>query len=203
MLGHDSRSGISRTVTGCRTKQSVCSGKNTFYLPFGELGQFPDWAYRTMRTIPLVKKLDCAFDMRDVAENSFALVQGLRAGNRLDAVGEDFERLSRNDRWELLHRANTFELMYVWVMKIDAFLALDLDLLRLDLSNCRCPIGCCRLWKELLENLAFDDTAERYPKRIEIVGAMKEEEDLWRATIRGCSEIPLERVFFVGATEPI
>lgn len=88
--------------------------------------------------------------MRDVAENSFVMVQGFKAGNGLDAVGEDFERLSRTDKWELWHRASTFELIYVWVTEIAAFLVLDLDLLRLDLSNCRCPSGCCRLWKESL-----------------------------------------------------
>lgn len=181
----------------------LCSGKNIFYLPLCKMGQFYDWAYRTMRTIPPVKKLDCAFDMRDVAENTSAMVQRMKAENRLDVVGDDFERLSRSEKAELLHRESFLDLLYVWTDKIDAFIVLDLDLLRLDLSNCRCLSGCCRLGQGLLENLDFDQTYAEYPQRIEIIGALKEEENLWRAAVRRGSHVPLERVFFIDAPEHV
>ncbi|KAF6233906.1 hypothetical protein HO173_007736 [Letharia columbiana] len=181
----------------------LCSGKNIFYLPFGAMGQFYDWAYRTMRTIPPVKKLDCAFDMRDVAENTSAMVQRMKAENRLDVVGDDFERLSRSEKAELLHHESIGDLLCVWTDKIHAFSVHDLDLLRLDLSNCRCLSGCCWLGQELLENLDFDQTYAEYPRRIEIIGALKEEEDLWRAAVGRGSDVPLERVFFIDAPEHV
>lgn len=122
--------------------------------------------------------------------------------DRLRAIGEDFEWLSRNDEWELWHRASTFELLCVWTTKIGAFLALGLDLLRLDLSNCRCESRCCKLWNELIQSLRFDDIAGRYPRWDEVVSAHEEEEELWSATVRRGSGIPLDRVFFIGATGP-
>lgn len=90
---------------------------------------------------------------------------------------------------KLLHHANTFWLLHVWERKIESFRVLDLDLLRLDLSDCRCQSGCRRLGKDLLENLAFDDTAASCPRRLESIGALEEEEDLWRAAVGESSDV--------------
>ena len=163
------------------------------------MGQFPDWAHRTMRALPPVKRLDCAFDMRDITDNSFAILQRFRAANGLLRGGDDFEHLSWIDRSRLLHDVSDAELLCVWTRKIKAFIVLDLDLLRLDLSNCRCLSGCCRLGKAVLENLRFDDTAAGYPRWIELIGALEGVEDRWRAAVRRGRDVPFERVFFVGA----
>ena len=73
-------------------------GKNILNLPFGEMGQCHDWAHRTIKAIPPVKKLDCGFDMRDVTKNTSASDQVFKAAQRVDGVGDDFERLSRGVR---------------------------------------------------------------------------------------------------------
>lgn len=185
------------------------SKKNIFYLPVGEMGDFVDWAHRTMDALPLiVKNLDCAFDKRDLIGGIFSTLNMEKAA-KLDPVRKDFERpVSRTQEWYSLHSDNTMALLKVWREKIDAFKVLNLDLLRLDLSSCQCLWGCCRPGKNLLRNLTFDiapsyygqtQTVARYPRRIEIIGALLKEENMWRKAIERSSEVPVERVFFVGA----
>ena len=75
----------------------------------------------------------------------------------------------------------------------------NLDLLRLDLTNCRCPVGCCRMGPFLLEILDANPQHEDcgYPKRVEILGILEREQHACRDVLAQRSGIPLDRVFFV------
>lgn len=84
--------------------------------------------------------------------------------------------------------------------KVDACVELDLYLLRIDLTDARCPPGCCRQGIEILEFLNYDDEDRFvYSKRIEIVRALEAEQQIYKDAITRMSQIPHDRIIFVNA----
>ena len=77
----------------------------------------------------------------------------------------------------------------IWPSKISACIGIDgLDLLRLDLTNCR-----------LLSYGPYylDGYNYGHPKRIEIVGMLEREQHICRDMLAHSGKIPLDCVFFV------
>lgn len=62
------------------------------------------------------------------------------------------------------------DMVCIWTSLTRMIRTTDLDLQRLDLSNCRCPVECCRLGEDVLASCHYAST--NWPKRIEIVGAL-------------------------------
>lgn len=91
--------------------------------------------------------------------------------------------------------------MEIWLSSVDAILSMSLDTLRLDLTNCRCPAGCCRLWLEALDLFEFNDP-NCYPNCIEIIGAEDWEQALMVAAIEDKHHSPKGRIFFIHR-EPV
>ena len=93
----------------------------------------------------------------------------------------------------------TIMCMLMVALSADSIEPLDLDLLRLDFTNCRCSVVCCRLGQEVLE--LFDATfPHRHPKRIEIVGALDWEQAAMTAAMKDIQEknaCPNGRIVFI------
>lgn len=181
----------------------VYSAKNTFFVPLGSMNDDGWWCIP--RPFPQVKRLDIAFDMRDVVENSaytLALVKSRQDGPNRTSGRTPFEELTDAERWYLLHEEKKGLLAFdVWPYKTIACMRIsNLDLLRLDLTNCRCLVGCCRMGPDLLESLDIHhDEDYEYPKRIEIVGILEREQQACTDALAQYGQIPLDRVFFVDS----
>lgn len=174
-------SGVSRQMQK-EASDVVHSAKNTFIVPLGSI----DDCWWIPRPFPQVKRLDIGFDMRDMKEDSaytLDCVKRWHDGPDRTPGATPFEELTNAGRWDLLHEENEEALTcYVWPYKTDACIRINsLDLLRLDLTNCRCPVGCCRLGPTLLGFLDNDnEEGYQYPKRIVIVGILEREENACR-----------------------
>ena len=151
--------------------------------------------------------LDISFDVADIYEDSISTLEFVKDwhdGPDRSPGALPFDQLRRDQRWDLLHEAKVDGLTVdVWPSKVSACMAIsNLDLLRLDLSNCRCLAGCCRLSPSLLGTLDDwrneDDDEREYLKRIEVVGILERERDACRDALNDTA-IPLDRVFFVDS----
>lgn len=112
-----------------------------------------------------------------------------------------FERLTSEEKWVLLHGSKVKNTMEIWLSSVDAILSMSLDVLILDLTNFRCPAGCCRLGLEALELFEFN-TPNCYPKRIKIICAEDWEQTLMVEAIEDKHHSPKGRIFFVHR-EPV
>ena len=189
--------GVSRQMQR-EASDVVYSSQNTFFSPVGAICDEERWFLPAR--LPPIKKLDCVFDMRDINEASFWTFQHVKEWHDSFNVtpGIPFESLSSGEKSELLHGSKRQALMDDWGDKVNAVLGLELDLLRFDLTDCRCPSGCCRLGESVLSLIIHDEnTTLKYPKRLEIVGALKTEEEPLRAMTRRCSDILEERLVFI------
>ena len=183
----------------CRQMQKeasdvVYSTKNTFFVRGGDVG----WSIP--RPFPPLKRLDVNFDMRDIFENSAYTLDCVKSWHdRLDRTPgvTPFEELTDAERWNLLHEEKLEGIWHVWSTKMSTCTTMnDLDLLRLDLTNCRCPAGCCRMGPHLLGYLEFRPDYS-LPKRIEIVGIIETEKKFCKELLTEGGDIPLDHIFFV------
>lgn len=178
----------------------VYSARDTFFVPLGSIDDDGWWCIP--RPFAQVKRLDIAFDMQNITENIAYTLQCVKyRQDKLDGTPgrTPFEELTNAERWDLLHEKNkegfTFD---IWPSTISACIGIDgLDLLRLDLTNWRYPVGCCRMGHTLLGYLDGNGYNYRHPKRIEIVGMLEREQHICRDMLAHSGKIPLDCVFFV------
>lgn len=178
----------------------VYSAKNTFFVPLGSIDDDGWWCIH--QPFPQVKRLDIAFDMQDITENiayTLQCVKYRQDGPDGTSRRTPFEELTNAERWDLLREKNKEGLTFdIWSSTISAWLGIDgLDLLRLDLTNCRYPVGRCRMGQTLLGYLDGNGYSYGHPKRIEIVGMLEREQHICRDMLAHSGKIPLDCVFFV------
>lgn len=146
--------------------------RNTFFLGPGPLCDASYLAFPSRRLLPPVKRLDCAFDMRDLEEDSMALFELARG--RCDALSAArFDGLSSHERARCIHDTGTQALLDDWATKVNGFCRLHLDLLRLDFTGARCVVGCCSLGVYIFEMM--EGFHPNTFKRIEILGLPPQE----------------------------
>ena len=130
---------------------------NTFYFPIGGTLTGVAWWYMLGRPSPHIqavpppiRKLDCAFDMRDFEETTFNMFEGTKRDYDDEMAPGDvpFERLPPIERLDLIHDSYRSNMLRVWRGIAEAFCMMKLYLLRLDVSKAYCPLGCCRLVEE-------------------------------------------------------
>lgn len=180
----------------------VFSAKNTFFLPRGSIGSaichcFP-------RSLLQIKKLDIAFDMQDIKARCLFNFQSVKPTQDTTPGATPYDELTSAERWHLLHEERNRPFFdYAWASRIYASIRINrLDLLRLNLTDCWCVDGCCRLGLVLLRFLNTSiDQGQRpwHPKRIEIVGMLQREQHACRDILAHGGKISLDRVFFVGS----
>lgn len=61
----------------------------------------------------------------------------------------------------MLHDHQRRKSLALWREKIDAVVRCPLDSIRLDLTRCRCPLGCCTASMEAIDNV--QDLLQFYP----------------------------------------
>lgn len=174
---------------------------NTFYFPIG--GAKKGLAGRNMienpyfQSVPLmIRKLDCAFDMRDFEVSTFDIFESTKEEQDVIVGNGSFERLSQSEQLEAIHDCYLDNLLEVWIPITEAFCQLRLHLLRLDVSRARCPLGCCRLAEAAVKLLDFQEQGP-YPKRVELLGVLDHEKDSLKTIIEDQDLMPLDRLFFV------
>jgi len=179
----------------------VFSSKNTFFVPLGGVqpGKRRLHMFASKMPWPPIKRLDCAFDMRDNVDDSYCNLWNFNSEKEFydQDFGEGcFERLTREEKWDIIHEAKVDDLMEAWQSYVEAIEPMNLDLLRLDLTDCRCSAGCCRLGRQILETFDYNNS-DCYPSRIEIVGAQEWEEASVIAAMENRNECLKGRIFLV------
>ena len=149
------------------------SSRNAFFVPFGIVEFDSRW--------PPIRRLDCAFSICDLPQSHSATLSDYRLEKfayEHDHEPGSFERLPRDTKLDILH-----ERKLVWLRSCWSILAEDvmdfnngLELLRIDLKDCRCPIGCCWLGLDVMALLVEFGRGSGAPQRIEIIGAPGQEE---------------------------
>ena len=161
---------------------------NTFYFPLEE-------AF-TPIIVPPIRRLDCAFDMRACEDTAFNVFERAKEDYDIDLdPGEtSFDQLSSTQRMYLVHQEYHYTLWSVWDDIASAIRQMRLELLRLDITKARCPLGCCRLAEEAVKLL---DRSGYPPERIEILGALDHERGGLRTLIEKRNPDLKGRCFFV------
>lgn len=179
----------------------VYSAKNAFFVPLGPVDGGDAW-WCIPCPFPDLKRLDVSFDVGDNFENTANTLDCVKSWHdRSDRTpgATPFEDLTDVERWDLLHEEKHDGLFDIWIIKIFAFIDIeDLNLLRLELTNCRCPAGCCRMGLTLLEY--SDDTPYYlYPTRIELVGILERDKCPCKEMLTRHGGMPLDHIFFVDS----
>lgn len=178
------------------------SSRNTFFVPNGGVDPRPqgDWAPRL--PWPPIKSLDCGFTLYDLPQSHSETIADFiieRAAYDHDHSIGAFESLPTYTKMNILHERKLVWLRSSWLSLVEAIMSLDqpLELLRLDLIHCRCPIGCC--WLGLDAVTMFESFSSGwYPKRIEIAGVRSEEHAAMKSALtEGYDEWRKDRIFFV------
>lgn len=173
----------------------VFSSRNTFFAPCGAaLPNVPGHPW------PPVRRLDCAFDIRDVQLESHLSLNDYWTERRIHEISpgrEEFDQRPLNERMSILHERKLIWLRSTWLGLAEAIESVSppLDLLRLDLTNCRCPWACCRLGEDVVQLFGGFETGK--PRRIEIVGAEEHEKEKIVCPVADGFCQPLEALFFV------
>ncbi|KAL8828033.1 MAG: hypothetical protein Q9191_002826 [Dirinaria sp. TL-2023a] len=179
----------------------VFSSRNTFFVP--NRGSNPScqvgWSY--WLPWPPIRSLDCGFTLCDIPHSHSASISDFAvekaAYDREFGTGA-FESLPHYTKLSILHERKLVGLRSSWLSLVEAILGSDLplELLRLDLTDCRCPIGCC--WLGLDVATLFDSFSSGwFPKRTEIIGVPPHEHvDVKNALTEGCHERRKD-IFFV------
>ena len=134
--------------------------------------------------------------MCDVEENSKDTLEHVKLKHNVLHPEAPFDNLTSAEKWDLIHERKRDALMHVWTSVVDDFLTRDIELLRVDITDCQYLSGCCRLGVEVMELLDFDGY-KTYPKRIEIVGALARECDEFRAAIEDRNHLSKDCISFV------
>lgn len=155
----------------------VFSADNTFFLPIGDvMGHFAASAESEGRgeggggVLSRVRALDCPFDLRECLGDE---TDGEGEGGSLYQMAWDWvKRVSKYDsqRTVMKHPRSDELLLDRWVPRAKILDMLDLRLLRLDLSGCRCDRGCCRAIYFLLSAIMQGGRNFERLERLEIVG---------------------------------
>lgn len=172
----------------------VFSAKNTFFLPSGPHSSSQiAWP---MMMMPFIRRLDCAFHMGDAEGHRRPIEVFKLAEERHRDLDPQvpFESLTSGERAEAIHDIKNDLLFEVWQKSFFSFTNRPLDLLRLDISVCRCQRGCCRLGVEVFGML--DWSVWSSPERIEVFGAVERDHDELRLVLER-KGIHAERIFFV------
>lgn len=167
---------------------------NTFYLPIGiSLIDARWWTLSsqiTSKVVPAhVKEMDVAFDMRDFEETPFNIFEEIKREH--DGTNAPrlihFEQLTTDERHQMIHDRYRTKLMDVWHGLAQGLGMMSLDLLRVDVSKARCPLGCCRLADVavfVLKHICvFPDPLPFHHTRFEILGALHDEKGMLREII--------------------
>ena len=157
--------------------------KNHFVLPCGPY-DFPRTSGHShiyeddLPEIPPFYSVSYTFDMRDVHWDPWTVRNEVVEWDKEDL--KDYAETHtpgeiRADMGERIHLGAKIMLDTVWDKRCDIMRKkLTAEFLQIDLEECFCPLGCCRLVEEVCENVGPFDNG--FPSTFEVVGVKDEEE---------------------------
>jgi hypothetical protein len=151
---------------------------NTFVFPAGEFDG-PEGFYSGGSVIGLkpAKSVSYTFDMRDVGYIDPYHLR--KAAERDQEDYELFEDMNAELQREALHEIQLDALEDVWRGRCETIRRLPLQKLQIDVEECYCPVGCCRLVETVFAMLG--PFQEHAPSKIEVLGwKNKAEKDVIR-----------------------
>ena len=129
--------------------EAVLYGKNVWRLSYGWPHSYTEQANPMPGTsMNQIRKLIISFDVRDI-DNTELLLDGIDIRRYSHAKGSNDHDFLR----EMCHASSRGCLMTEWNVKIRFASAMVSNDLAIDLTNCFCPISCCRLVKEVISSI--------------------------------------------------
>ena len=160
------------------------SAKNTFFVPplrTRDHRGFPNKCHFPIH----MKRVDCELNMTDCQMTHAEVYEVVKKRCPFNAQHVPFSDWSRNNIQEAIHEALSDIIYRLWAEVTYAFLRPPtLDLLRVDLTNCRCPVGCCRLGKVFAFHMLFLTSDAMQPKRFELCGLSDEDRYALRVQLK-------------------
>lgn len=175
--------GVSKSVQEEAT-QIFYGPKNHFVLPTG-LYAYPETCghyyanFGAFYQVPPFKSMSYTFDMRDMHEDAWILrevVKEMELGG--PEKGDNFEKLdlSSEDIMSRIHNVGKVSLDDFWNMRCQLMRSqLALKFLQIDLEECYCPTGCCRMALDVCKWLG---PFESFPDKFEVIGVKNKAEAL-------------------------
>lgn len=172
--------GISRTVQA--EASAVFYGpKNHFVLPC-RMYDYPKTSGHVFHgsdipKIPPFYSVSYTFDMRDLHLDPWEMTETIKNKHRPAIKKYALSHSKREiqaDMQERIHSLARFRLVLLWEQRCEIMCdQLAATFLQIDLEECYCPLGCCRMVESLC---GYIGTFEAFPKQMEIIGLEDEEE---------------------------
>ena len=158
---------------------------NHFVLPVGDI-QYPPLFRDNIRdspeTIPPFKSLSLSFDQRDFTDDPRIWVKFLSRGNTTrprDHLGPNVD--PGVERMQFIHDLQKEELRSIWDDRMSIIQRhVKLRFLEVDLEECYCPLGCCRMVDSVLDSIAghpnYSGSHEESLEHLHITGLASQKE---------------------------
>ena len=173
------------------------SAKNTFFLPAqrGLHYNHEDIEYFFPYDI---KRIDCEFSMEDFTMTHADAYKGVEKMHPFNSQEVPFATWSRDEIQLAIHQTLLNTLHRYWNRaKLACLSSWALDLWRIDLTDCRCPAGCCRLAPTFAYDLLRETRHDAQHKRFEFRGLSIEERDKLQVMLEENVVTPAYEVFFI------
>lgn len=158
---------------------------NHFVLPVAEI-QYPplfrDNIRDSPKTIPPFKSLSLSFDQRDLRDDPRwwrGFLSPRDPSRPLDYLGPN--EYPFVERMRLIHDLQKQELRSIWADRISIIQQhVKLRFLEIDLEECYCPLGCCRMVDSVLGSIAghphYSGSHEEPLEHLQIIGLASQRE---------------------------
>ena len=173
------------------------SARNHFVLPEGyQLTVAGIGPPQSMEPTLPVNSLSIAFDIRQIDDTDSSEWKENMCRFLQQDSGINFDQLSRQERLNQVHEYRKERLQDRWVGNVNLIkLHLKMEFLQIDLEECYCPLGCCRLVDWICGLLG--PFRKGFPGRFEVVGIKdKEEEVMIRERLSRLNDIDPSRITF-------
>ena len=175
--------GVSKSVQK-EAEQVFYGPKNHFVLPIG-LYPFPDMSGENYVDdeddsfeLPPFKSISYTFDMRDVHQEAWTLREQMKEIELGEPEkGDNFEKLgfSSEDIMSEMHDYGKMRLDDLWEQRCKVMRGqLALKFLQIDLEECYCPTGCCRMALDVCFYLGPFTLG--FPEKFEVIGVRNKAE---------------------------
>ena len=173
------------------------SAKNTFFLPAQRGLHYHHENIEYFFPYD-IKRIDCEFSMEDFTFSHAVTYEAVKKMHPFNAQQVAFANWSRDEIQRAIHQALCDEIHRYWNRAKHACLcSWALDLWRIDLTNCRCPAGCCRLAPTFAYDLLRETQHDEQHKRFEFRGLSVEERDKLQVMLEENGVTPAYEVFFI------
>lgn len=174
--------GVSRTVQA-EASAVLYGPKNLFVLPCGPY-DYPrtsahNYCYDAeVPDIPPFSRVSYTFDMRDAHWDMWEIRENLKVTEKDDIAeyaAANSPDASQFDMTQRLHMESKFRIGSLWEKRCEIMREKLVPMfLQIDVEECYCPLGCCRMVEDVFE--AFGPFEKGSPPTVEVIGIKDEDE---------------------------